>query len=301
MSSRADRGRRIGKSVVWSTIPPMQHSTIDSEELHDSFVELIQPVPTELVGVDDTALAPIDIDQLGLTAIQGSRQAVCLTDALVDAPGPRILYINDAYADIFCCEPADVIGQTPRVVQGPLTNRHVLDRLRAHLEAGESVQAQAINYRFDRTAFRLRWSIDPIRRDGVVVGFVAFMRDVTADDRMRRRLSALDALMGRGRVASSLARADRDQEVAAAVAGALRPVVAEIGAASVRIGQTTETTQIDAGLLDGHSTISAEFPIGTAGAVTVDLHPDARDLFDRLVVGELAEHARWLLELGDPI
>ena len=279
----------------------MLRTTIDSEELHDSFVESIEPVPTELFGADEGLPAPIDIDQLGVTALQGSRQAVCLTDALVDAPGPRISYINDAYADIFCCEPIDVLGLTPRVGQGPLTNRHVLDRLRIHLEAGESVQAQAINYRFDRTAFRLRWSIDPIRRDGEVVGFIAFMRDVTVDDRMRRRLSALDTLMDRGRVASSLARADRDQEVSAALAGALRPIVAEIGTASVRIGQTTETTQIDAGLLDGYATVGEEFPIGTAGTVTVDLHPDASDLFDRLAVGELAEHARWLLELGDPI
>ncbi len=277
----------------------------DGAALCDSFVELIESIPTDLVGAGrdgiDGRPAAIDVEEFGLTALQGSRQAVCVTDAFINAPGPTISYVNDAYADIFCCEPDDVVGQTPRVGQGPLTNRHVLDRLRAHLTAGESVRAQAINYRFDRTAFRLRWSIDPIRRDGEVVGFIAFMSDVTLDDRMRRRLSALDTLMDRGRIASSSARADRDQEVSAALAGALRPLVAEIGAASVRIGQTTETTQTDAGLLDDYSTVGEEFPIGTAGTVTVDLHPDASELFDRLAVGELAEHARWLLELGDPI
>lgn len=279
--------------------PGVDRSSIDDGALHDAFVERIESIPTELGELDragTTAQPLIDVDQLGLAMLQGSRQAVCLTDAVISRPGPRIAYINDAYADMFCCQPADVIGRTPRVGQGPLTNRHVLDRLRDHLEAGESVQAQAINYRFDRTPFRLRWSIDPVRCDGEIVGFLAFMRDVTVDDRMRRRLSALDTLMDRGRVASSRAGADRDDAVAAA---ALRPVVAEIGAARVRIGQSIDSTQIDLGVLDDSTSITVEVPIGTAGAVTVDLHPDAGDLFDRIAVAELAEHARWLLELGD--
>ena len=72
--------------------PAMQPTTIDTEALHDSFVELIEPVPTELIAFDDGVPTPIDIDQLGLTALQSTRQAVCLTDAIVGLPGPRILY-----------------------------------------------------------------------------------------------------------------------------------------------------------------------------------------------------------------
>ncbi len=288
----------------------MESSTIDSAAVRDSFVEPIPPTSTHLADLSDLADLDraadadplrllVDIDRLGWSALQGSRQALCVTDARVDLPGPRIFYVNDAYTNIFCCERSDVIGQTPRLGQGPLTNRHVLDRLRTHLEAGESVQAQAINYRIDGTAFRLRWSIDPIRSDGVVVGFIAFMRDVTVDDRMRRRLAALDTLMDRGRAASELDRADRDESVSMALAAALRPIVAEIGSASVRVGQSVETTQIDADVV-GADAVSAGFPIGSAGSVEVELHPDAEDLFDRLAVSELAEHARWLLELGDP-
>lgn len=83
-------------------------------------------------------------------------------------------------------------------------------------------------------------------RDGVVVGFFALMHDVTTADRMRRRLTALDRLMNRGKVASRLDRAERLGPVAQALASAFRPLVAEIRSATVRLGDAYEATQIDA-------------------------------------------------------
>jgi PAS domain S-box-containing protein len=260
----------------------------------DSFVRPIDVAP------HDSLLLDHGIDRIGITALEQSRQAVCITNAQIDLPGPIISFVNRAYTDIFGCAAEEVIGRSPRLGQGTLTNRHVLDRLRDHLEAGESIQAQAINYRFDRTAFRLRWSIDPIRQDGVIVGFFGQMSDVTDDDRMRRRLAALDTLMSRGKVASRLDPADRFAPVAEALASALRPLVAEIGSASVRIGDAHETTQIDANVLDDCRPDSDVFAIGSIGSISLHTHPDAAALIDRLAIGELGEHARWLLELGAP-
>jgi PAS domain S-box-containing protein len=269
--------------------------SLDDDLLRDSFVKPVDPIST-----GESPEIGLGIETIGLAALQQSRQAVCVTDAQVDLPGPRISFVNRAYTEIFRCDADQVIGRSPRIGQGPLTNRHVLNRLRAHIEAGESVQAQAINYRFDRTAFRLRWSIDPIRRDGVVVGFFAQMHDVTPEDRMRRRLAALDTLMSRGKVASRLGRTERLGPVAQALASALRPLVAEIGSASVQIGDARESTQIDANVLDDCEPDIVESAIGAIGSISVRTHPDARDLIDRLAIDELGEHARWLLELGEP-
>jgi PAS domain S-box-containing protein len=283
-----------GRFGVSSTIGVMPVS-LDDELLRDSFVESIDP----LLAAESPQVG-LGIETIGLAALQQSRQAVCITDAQVDLPGPAISFVNSAYTEIFRCDADQVIGRSPRIGQGPLTNRRVLDRLRAHIEVGESVQAQAINYRFDRTAFRLRWSIDPITRNGVVVGFFAQMRDVTPEDRMRRRLAALDTLMSRGKVASRLGRAERLGPVAQALASALRPLVAEIGSASVRIGDAHEATQIDANVLDDCVPDIVETSIGTIGSISVSTHPDAVALVDHLAIGELGEHARWLLELGEP-
>ena len=271
-------------------MPPL----LQNEYSRDSFVEVVDPVS------NDAAAVALDAISAGVRALQDSRQAVCITDAMVDLPGPTITYVNDAYTDIFACDAMDVIGLTPRFGQGPLTNRRVLDRLRVHLTAGASVEAQAINYRFDRSTFRLRWNIDPIRSDGAVVGFLAHMRDITLEDRLRRRLAALDTLMHRGRVASTLTVEDRAEPIAVALAAALRPVVAEIGSAAVRIHDAREVTQIDDDVLDDCDPDVDEVAIGTIGSVLVSTHPDAEGLVDRLAIGELAEHARWLFELGEP-
>ena len=266
----------------------------DDEVPRDSFVE-----PVNLVAGESSEIG-VGVERIGLAALQRSRQAMCVTDAQINRPGPTISFVNSAYTEIFRCHANQAIGRSPRMGQGPLTNRRVLDRLRSHIEAGKSVQAQAINYRFDRTAFRLRWSIDPMTRDGVVVGFFALMHDVTTEDRMRRRLAALDTLMNRGKVASRLDRAERLGPVAQALASALRPLVAEIGSATVRLGDAHEATQIDADVLEDCVPDVVETAIGSIGSIRVSTHPDAGALVDHLAIGELGEHARWLLELGEP-
>lgn len=277
----------------------METAPFDIDVPRSSYVEKVESD----AGLDSTDASIIVDSLLGAsvaTGLRDSRQAICITDANIDLPGPTISFVNAAYTDIFCCTAHDVVGRSPRVGQGPLTNRKVLDRLRRHLEAGESVQAQAINYRLDRSAFRLRWSIDPLRRDGQVVGFLGMMRDVTVDDRMRRRLAALDTLMARGRVVSGMARSARDATVADALSAALRPIVAEIGNAVVHIGSTSRATQIDDHVMDDSPPMIFDVPIGAVGSVHVEVHEDAGGLLDRLAINELAEYARWFLELGEP-
>jgi hypothetical protein len=40
--------------------------------------------------------------------------------------------------------------------------------------------------------------------------------------------------------------------------------------------------------------------IDSIGSIRLNMHPDAGALVDQLAIGELGEHARWLLELGAP-
>lgn len=116
----------------------------DDGALRDSFVEAVNFVSGELLETGVSA------ERIGLAALRRWSQAVCVTDAQINPPGPEISFVNNAYLDIFRCDVDKAVGRSRRVGQSPLTNRHVLDRLRSHIEAGESMQAQAINYRFDR-------------------------------------------------------------------------------------------------------------------------------------------------------
>jgi diguanylate cyclase (GGDEF)-like protein/PAS domain S-box-containing protein len=126
------------------------------------------------------------------SAVMQSREAILITDAQLDLPGPRIVFANPAFTRLTGYAPEEVIGKTPRILQGPGTDRQVLDRLREQLERGEVFDGEAVNYRKDGSAYDQEWQIAPIRgADGTVTHFVALQRDITerkrvADEQQQR-------------------------------------------------------------------------------------------------------------------
>ncbi len=130
-----------------------------------------------------------------VAALEQTRSSACITDADLDAPGPQILYVNQAYCAMTGRSREQVVGSTPRLMQGPLTDRATLDRLRSNLTQGRSFAGETINYRGDGTPFVISWSIDPVRNeDGIVTHFVATQEDVTQLRRAERRLEVLGAV-----------------------------------------------------------------------------------------------------------
>ena len=123
--------------------------------------------------------------QLLAAAVEQAAESIIVTDAELDAPGPRTVYANRAHCKLFGYGLGEVVGRSPRMYQGPETDRAVLDRIRRRLEAGEEVSSETVNYRKDGTAFTLQWEIAPVRDEtGRIVNWVGTQRDVTE----RRRL-----------------------------------------------------------------------------------------------------------------
>jgi PAS domain S-box-containing protein len=129
-------------------------------------------------------------------AVHASRSAVLLTDADLDRPGPRILYANPAFEGLTGYSSAELIGRSPRLLQGPATDRAVLARLRRELETDGLFEGRAINYRADGTPFVMSWRIAAVAGpDGVPTGYVAIQDDVTrAWLRQLRDRETIDAL-----------------------------------------------------------------------------------------------------------
>ena len=125
-------------------------------------------------------------------AVEQADEALLITEARLDLPGPRFVYVNPAFTRMTGYERGDVAGKTPRILQGPETNRAELDRLRSELEGGGSFRGEAINYRKDGTPFVNEWHIAPIygNGDGEVTHWVATQRDITqrreAEEEVRR-------------------------------------------------------------------------------------------------------------------
>ena len=134
------------------------------------------------------------------------RESVVITDAVLDEPGPHIVYVNEAHTRMTGWEAHEVIGKNPRYMQGPKTTRKTLDRLRAQLEKGESFTGEDINYRKDGSEFYIDWYIEPLRdATGTITHFIAVQRDVTERRRLEEQLLRAQRLEGIGLLASGIA------------------------------------------------------------------------------------------------
>ncbi|MEZ4728111.1 MAG: PAS domain S-box protein [Caldilineaceae bacterium] len=123
------------------------------------------------------------------TAVNHSNESILITRADLEEPGPTIVYVNPAFTRITGYTPEEVIGKTPRILQGPKTERAVLDRLRRQCANGEIFHGEAINYRKDGREFYLEWSIAPVRDErGEITHFVATQFDATARKQQEAQL-----------------------------------------------------------------------------------------------------------------
>ena len=75
-----------------------------------------------------------------------AKDGVILADASDLDNGPTIVYVNDAFTDITGYTREEVIGKTPRMLQGKNTSRKTLDDIRTCLETGKPFQGELINY-----------------------------------------------------------------------------------------------------------------------------------------------------------
>lgn len=155
-----------------------------------------------------------------------------VTDAPLDPPGPRIVYVNRAFTRMTGYQPEEVVGQTPRLFQGPGTDRAVLDRMRRRLAEGRTFAGETVNYRKDGTAFVLAWTVSPIRDpQGTLVNWISTQHDVTERRRLERETLDISAREQR-RIAGDLHDALQQQLLGTALhAKALAAALADEGSA----------------------------------------------------------------------
>ncbi|NJN28263.1 MAG: PAS domain S-box protein [Cyclobacteriaceae bacterium] len=107
-------------------------------------------------------------------------ESVLITDADLSESGPNIIYVNPAFEKMTGWSKAEVIGKSPRILQGPLTERWIFNNMNHTLQTGQTWSGQTINYRKDGSEFYMQWSIVPIRNTAWVIHqYLAVQKDVT--------------------------------------------------------------------------------------------------------------------------
>jgi diguanylate cyclase (GGDEF)-like protein/PAS domain S-box-containing protein len=131
--------------------------------------------------VNGAASAKVERLRLLESVAVHARDSILITEAEpIDLPGPRILYCNAAFTKATGYSAAEVLGLTPRILQGPKTDPAARTRLREAFLAWESVEIELINYRKDGTEFWVELSIVPVADDrGWFTHWVSVQRDIT--------------------------------------------------------------------------------------------------------------------------
>jgi len=121
-------------------------------------------------------------DDIFLSALSSAAEAIIITDADMNEPGPRILYVNRSFEEMTGYKFDEIWSRNPRFLQGPATDRRVLDNARKALESGEPFQGQVTNYRKDGTKFIVEWRIVPYTAGSDVTKFfISFQREITEE------------------------------------------------------------------------------------------------------------------------
>ncbi|HEY9828429.1 MAG TPA: PAS domain S-box protein, partial [Stenomitos sp.] len=115
------------------------------------------------------------------SVVLNTNDAVVITEAEpIEGQGPRILYVNEAFTRISGYRPEEVLGKTPRILQGPNTDRRALDKVRTALACWQPATVEVINYRKDGTEFWNEFSIVPVAdKAGWYTHWIAVQRDTT--------------------------------------------------------------------------------------------------------------------------
>jgi diguanylate cyclase (GGDEF)-like protein/PAS domain S-box-containing protein len=117
---------------------------------------------------------------------------IIVTTAELGPSGPSIVYVNPAFTRLTGYAAAEVIGRTPRILQGPGTSRATLDNIAAGLRDGRPVHEKVLNFSKSGVPYWLDLKIVPLRDgDGPITHFAAIQRDITLD---KRRLDELGHL-----------------------------------------------------------------------------------------------------------
>jgi PAS domain S-box-containing protein len=136
------------------------------------------------------------------SVVVNTNDAVIITEAEpIEEPGPRILYVNEAFTRITGYTPDEVLGKTPRILRGPKTDSAELDKIRTALGRWESVTVEVINYRKNGSEFWNEFNLVPVAdAKGHYTHWIAVQRDTTA----RKRADEIRLALERERELSAL-------------------------------------------------------------------------------------------------
>lgn len=106
-----------------------------------------------------------------------SFDSVMVTRATDEHGASEIVYVNDRFTELTGYKAEEVMGETPGMMQGPKTDRDVLDRLEDDLANDRIFHGKTVNYRKGGGEFDIEWSVKRVMDVDGVTFYVAVQRE----------------------------------------------------------------------------------------------------------------------------
>ena len=129
------------------------------------------------------------------SVVENMGDSVIMTEAdPIDLPGPRIIYVNPAYLKLSGYSLEEIIGKTPRILQGELSNKEELKKLKLALKHNTPYNLSTINYNKNHVPIWISAHINPIFDEkGKCIYWVGVQRDVTEERKAVRLMQELNS------------------------------------------------------------------------------------------------------------
>ncbi len=127
------------------------------------------------------------------SVVLNTKDGILITEAFpIDETGPKIIYINESFTKVTGFTMEDVYGKTPRIFQGPRTDKEILAKIKQAMLNFEPVQVEIINYTKSGEEYWVDLTIVPSKdTDGNYSHFISSQRDIT--ERKRSEMEILRA------------------------------------------------------------------------------------------------------------
>ena len=124
-------------------------------------------------------------------ALSNLGEGVVITEGGAAWPGPTIIFVNEALCAITGYSAEELIGETPRILQGTDTDPQVLKRIRDALSEHRSFRCELTNYRKDGSPYDAEIWINPMpdtKKGNRAQRFIGIHRDISKRKQAERLL-----------------------------------------------------------------------------------------------------------------